>query len=304
MELRELRYFLAVCETGSVTAAARRCFISQPSISAAISGLERELGVILFVRHRKGVAATQAAEALYLRARQLVDDALSLKTLFEPAPAATLTLGLMRSLDIRRTLDILKPLTGASDLRLFLVDDEAPCDARIVARNMLREGEEFAALWSEGYVLALPPRHELRFKPRLSMADLQGLRLIGRCNCENANETADLGFKPEIVAVATTEEWAMALVEAGVGAAVIPEGVAATGGQVTTRPLADLGLRREVGIAYRRADAASPGVRRILEAVSGGGSNRDRNAARSDPTGPSHRPSPPGQKKLSQPARA
>lgn len=267
MELRELRYFLAVYETGSVTAAARRCFISQPSISAAISALERELDVQLFVRHRKGVAATEAAQALYPRARDLVDGAFSLKSLFEPAPAASVTLGLMRSLDIRRTLDLLKPLTQAGDLRLFMVDHEAPCDARIVARNMIREDEGFAPLWSEGYVLALPPRHELRFKPRLSMADLQGLRLIGRCNCENADETADLGFKPEIAAVATTEEWALALVEAGVGATVIPEGVATPGAQVALRPLSDLGLRREVGVAYRRADAASPAVTRILAAM-------------------------------------
>ena len=50
MELRELRYFLAVYETGSVTAAARRCFISQPSISAALAALERELGEILSTR--------------------------------------------------------------------------------------------------------------------------------------------------------------------------------------------------------------------------------------------------------------
>ena len=267
MELRELRYFLAVYETGSVTAAARRCFISQPSISAAIAALERELGAILFVRHRKGVAATAAAEALYGRARRVVDDALSLKALFEPQPATELTLGLMRSLDIPRVLPLLKPLTEPGDVRLFLVDSEGPCDARIVARRMTDESEAFAPLWSEGYVLALPPRHELRLKPQLTLADLDGLPLIGRCNCENADQTGDLGFKPQIVAVATTEEWALALVEAGVGATVIPEGVVPPGARIATRPLADLGLRREVGVAYRQADAGSPAVTRILEAV-------------------------------------
>jgi len=267
MELRELRYFLAVYETGSVTAAARRCFISQPSISAALAALERELDTILFVRHRKGVAATAAAEALYGRARRLVDDALSLKALFAPQPAARVTLGLMRSLDIPRTLAILKPLTESPDVRLSLVEADEPCDARIVARRMTDETEAFFPLWSEGYVLALPPRHALRLKPELTVADLEGLRLIARCNCENADQTADLGFKPEIAAVATTEEWAMALVEAGVGATVIPEGAAPTDARVVIRPLADLGLRREVGVAYRQSDAASPAVARILEAV-------------------------------------
>lgn len=267
MELRELRYFLAVYETGSVTAAARRCFISQPSISAAISALERELNTVLFVRHRKGAAATAEAEALYVRARRLVDDAMSLKTLFAPAPVTRLTLGLMQSLDIRRTVEILKPLTESPDAQLSLVDADQPCDARIVSRAMAGEAEAFVPLWSEAYVVALPPRHDLRFKAALTLADLEGLRLIARCNCENAAATADLGFKPEIAAVATTEEWAMALVEAGVGATVIPEGVAPANTTAVIRPISDLGLRREVGLAYRQADAASPAVARILAAL-------------------------------------
>lgn len=267
MELRELRYFLAVYETGSVTAAARRCFISQPSVSAAIAALERELDTVLFARHRKGVAATAAADLLYRRARPLVDDALSLKALFEPTPAAEVTLGLMRSLDIPRVLPLLKPLTQAGDVRLFLVEADAPCDARIVSRSMTDKDEAFAPLWSEGYVLALPPRHQLRLKSQLTLADLEGLPLIGRCNCENADQTGDLGFKPQIVAVATTEEWALALVEAGVGATVLPEGVVPPDARVATRPLADLGLRREVGVAYRQADAGSATVTRILQAV-------------------------------------
>jgi len=264
MELRELRYFLAVYETGSVTAAARRCFISQPSISAALAALERELETILFVRHRKGVAATAAADALYGRARRLVDDALSLKALFEPLPAARLTLGLMRSLDIPRTLTILKPLTESPEVRVSLVEANAPCDARIVSRAMAGEAEAFMPLWSEAYVVALPPRHDLRFKAALTLADLEGLPLVARCNCENAADTADLGYRPDIAAVATTEEWAIALVEAGIGATVLPEGVVPADTTAVIRPISDLKLRREVGLAYQQADAASPAVARIL----------------------------------------
>jgi len=269
MELRELRYFLAVYETGSVTAAARRCFISQPSISAALAALERELETVLFVRHRKGVAATAAADALYVRARRLVDDALSLKALFAAPPATGVTLGLMQSLDIPRTLALLKPLSEDPGVRVSLVGAQEACDARIVARNVAREDEAFLPLWSEGYVVALPPRHDLRLKPTLAIGDLAGVPLIARCNCENAESTADLGFKPEVAAVATTEEWAIALVEAGIGATVLPEGVVPASTTAAIRPLSDLPLKREVGLAYRRADAGSPAVTRILEALSG-----------------------------------
>lgn len=269
MELRELRYFLAVYETGSVTAAARRCFISQPSISTALAALERELETVLFVRHRKGVAATAAADALYGRARRLVDDALSLKTLFAPPPAARIVLGLMSSLDIPRTLALLKPLSDDPAVKLSLVGAHEPCDARIVARNVAGDDEAFLPLWSEAYVVALPPRHDLRLKPALTLRDLEGVPLIARCNCENAGATADLGFKPDIAAVATTEEWAIALVEAGIGATVLPEGVVPASTTAMIRPISDLALRREVGLAYQRADVGTPAVTRILEAMGG-----------------------------------
>jgi DNA-binding transcriptional LysR family regulator len=51
MDIRELRYFAAVFRERNLTAAAKRCFISQPSISAAITNLEAELGTALFIRH-------------------------------------------------------------------------------------------------------------------------------------------------------------------------------------------------------------------------------------------------------------
>jgi DNA-binding transcriptional LysR family regulator len=64
MDVRELRYFAAVFTERNLTAAAQRCFISQPSISAAIASLESELGTTLFIRHKKGAAPTAAAEQL------------------------------------------------------------------------------------------------------------------------------------------------------------------------------------------------------------------------------------------------
>ena len=70
MDIRELRYFAAVFRERNLTAAAKRCFISQPSISAAITNLEAELGTALFIRHKKGMAPTEAAERLHAVARR------------------------------------------------------------------------------------------------------------------------------------------------------------------------------------------------------------------------------------------
>src|SRR5438876_2809167 len=113
MDIRELRYFAAVMRERNLTAAAKRCFISQPSISAAITALEAELGATLFIRHKKGVAPTAAAERLHAFARRIIHDADAARNLFRlPAARQVLTLGLMRTLDIPRTVALLKPLTG------------------------------------------------------------------------------------------------------------------------------------------------------------------------------------------------
>ncbi|MGV7350041.1 LysR family transcriptional regulator [Mycobacterium kansasii] len=75
MELRHLRYFLAVADTGNVTRAAERSFVAQSALSAQIARLEAELGSDLFVRSTRGVRLTAAGEALLPLATRLLSDA-------------------------------------------------------------------------------------------------------------------------------------------------------------------------------------------------------------------------------------
>jgi DNA-binding transcriptional LysR family regulator len=70
MDLRELRYLVAVAEAGHVGRAAERLFISQPSLSYALRKLERELGVVLLERHARGVTLTEAGRDVVAEARR------------------------------------------------------------------------------------------------------------------------------------------------------------------------------------------------------------------------------------------
>ena len=81
MELRHLRYFVAIAEERSFTRAAERLWVAQPGLSSQVRRLEAELGVTLFTRHTRGVDLTEAGELFLERARTVLaaaDDALAI----------------------------------------------------------------------------------------------------------------------------------------------------------------------------------------------------------------------------------
>jgi DNA-binding transcriptional LysR family regulator len=281
MDIRELRYFNAVFRERNLTAAARRCFISQPSISAAITNLEAELGTTLFIRHRKGVAPTQSAEQFHSVACRIIDEADAARNLFrKPLARAALTLGLMRTLDMPRTIALLKPLTGNSDVALRLVGVHETADARIISKNIIDADEHFVPLWVERYVAALPASHPLTLKDRLRTSDFAGVAMIDRCHCEQSEFLDRTASPRKPAAIAESEDWAMALVAAGVGVAIVPEGVARANPDVAVRDI-EIKVRRQVGLAYSatrppsnalkdfiaRLQKQRPGGRRVTEAA-------------------------------------
>jgi len=257
MDIRELRYFAAVFQERNLTAAARRCFISQPSISAAITNLEAELGTTLFIRHKKGVAPTRSAEQFHSVARRIIDDADAARNLFRtPSARHALTLGLMRTLDMPRTIALLKPLTSASDVALRLVGIHEAADARIISKSMINADEHFIPLWVDRYVAALPPSHPLTLKDKLRTSDFAGVAMIDRCHCEQSEFFSRSAQPRKTVAIAESEDWAMALVAAGVGVAIVPEGVARGNPDVAVREI-EVEVKRQVGLGYSAVRPAS-----------------------------------------------
>lgn len=73
MELRVLRYFLTLCEMGSITAAAKELNMTQPALSRQMQSLEEELGDPLFIRDKKGIVLTDAGSYLSKRAMDILN---------------------------------------------------------------------------------------------------------------------------------------------------------------------------------------------------------------------------------------
>jgi DNA-binding transcriptional LysR family regulator len=88
MDTRKIRYFLALCEEQSFTRAAKRCGVSQPSLSAAIKSLERELGASLFLRSRKQTTISPLGIAVRPHLQQIDHFAEKAKLQIAPSSAA------------------------------------------------------------------------------------------------------------------------------------------------------------------------------------------------------------------------
>jgi LysR family nitrogen assimilation transcriptional regulator len=86
VDLRALRYFIAVLEAGSLSRAASSLYVAQPALTAQIKKLEGELGAQLFERSHAGVTPTAAGMQLYHDARRLLSDAAALRERFQRAP--------------------------------------------------------------------------------------------------------------------------------------------------------------------------------------------------------------------------
>ena len=73
MTLKQLRYVVTVAETGNITEAAGKLFIAQPSLTASIQELEKEFGIRIFERGKKGISLTKEGEEFLGYARQVLD---------------------------------------------------------------------------------------------------------------------------------------------------------------------------------------------------------------------------------------
>ncbi|GAA3917169.1 LysR family transcriptional regulator [Litoribacillus peritrichatus] len=259
MDVRSLRYFMAVYQAQSISAAAKQCFVAQPSISSAIQQLEDQLETQLFVRHPKGVAPTEAADKLFPLAKQLSNDLNAIGNLFKTTPVKIpFRLGLIRSLGADRMGQLLKEFVAEVDgMDLTLVQPDEQCDARIITTNYLQPQEHFIPLWQDHYLLAVPETHPLGLKSQLMVEDLANVPFIHRSPCEALDSLNYVLGREQIAldvrARIQTLEYALALTSAGVGCALtpgIPKLLEHEG--IRFIPLTDIDLSRTIGLAYNK----------------------------------------------------
>ncbi|WTW99685.1 LysR family transcriptional regulator [Streptomycetaceae bacterium NBC_01309] len=191
MDLRELRYFVAVAETRHVGRAAERLFISQPSLSHAIRQLERELGVPLFTRHSRGMEPTDAGRDLLPYARrtlQAADQFSQVARTHATGDAGRLRLGFQASgagtlgPRIRARFAELRPGVEL-ELKRYNWGSEVPAlragevDVAYVWQPNDLTGLASLRLAEEARVIALPVDHPLARERELTLAQIRDVPL-------------------------------------------------------------------------------------------------------------------------------
>jgi DNA-binding transcriptional LysR family regulator len=191
MELRHLRYFVAIAEERSFTAAAERLWVAQPGLSTQIRRLETELGVRLFERHTRGVDLTEAGALFLERARAALaaaDAASSVGSDLKGGAAGTLRVGLATPTRWKGTAALLERFARERDgVELTVLEGDAGTlwhdlregrlDAVIAPSSFASPDLRTLKLGTEPWAVLMAEGHRLAGTGPIDSQQLQGERI-------------------------------------------------------------------------------------------------------------------------------
>ncbi len=278
MNISQIRYFMAVVETGNFTKAAERANITQPTLSAGIKRLEEDLGAALFERGR-GAALTPSGARFLPRARVLLQEwTAARRELRQARPARQrLRLGHMPGLPLRGLAGLLGGFVQAQpDVALESLEAPAATLRRRLdlgrldaALLLLPEGGDKDAgtglqsltLQRQRYKLALPLRHALAHRATVKVAELHDQAFVIHPDALVMPAAEKLfaahNARPRIVGKAESDAALLALVEAGLGAAILPHWLAGASERISSPALAELKTSHRIALLWRYGTAGA-----------------------------------------------
>lgn len=253
MELRQLRYFVAVAEERNISRAAKRIFLTQPALSRQIKALEEELGQCLLERQAHSISLTPAGETLLREARALLAQAETLvEKVRNSAQAVRLVVGYAPSLAAgllsaavgsftQKHRDAQVELFDLSTAEMLAGLESGRLDVALtVGEDRERRGLHWTPLVRSPLQLAVPANHALATQAVVTPAEAARESLLAFCQRDYPEYWEGLigwlkahGQRPRIAAEYDGVDSLMAAVESGLGVAVVavrpgrlvPEGV-------------------------------------------------------------------------------
>lgn len=286
MELSQIRYYLALCETLHFARAAERCNVSQPSLTRAVQKLEQELGGLLVHRGRRLIRLTELGELV----RPLLNEVLSNAARAKVAAArhsngnrTVLRVGFSSSIGpvqlapflgefIAQHLRVELTLVEGSLPRLNDLLFESAIDAAVVAYVGVPDKRlRYHPLYRERIVVVSPKGHRFEHLDSVRLSDLRDENFLFRTNCDMGDfllaSCRRQGFEPRIVSRSAREDWVQSIVASGFGITVMPEFTHTDNLATVARPIVDPDLVRQLSLATvpgrRHEEAAACFLRAI-----------------------------------------
>ena len=278
MEMHQIRYFLAVCETLNLTRAAERCNVSQPSLTRAIKGLEDELGGPLFRRERNNTHLTGLGDMMRPHLSQVLtetDAAKERARSFAKAEDTELRVGLMCTIGPGRLLPFLQAFRDRHPRINLTISDG---NGASIEENLAKGGYDVAIyglprgvderfhsrrLYDERFVIGVAPGHAFERQNAVRLADLDKQTYVSRTECEFDGYVGGLfgqaGIGVSTVFRSDRDDWVQTMALAGLGFTYIPEHSVTLSG-LCVRPLIDPEISRQIQIVTVRGRPHAPAV--------------------------------------------
>jgi LysR family hydrogen peroxide-inducible transcriptional activator len=287
MNLRDLRYLVALADERHFGKAAERCHVSQPTLSAQIRKLEEYLGVALVERQPRRVTLTPTGERIVERARRVLQESDAIVELAKADRdplAGPLRLALIPTvgpyllphvaLRFKRELPRLKLLLHEYQTEPLLAKLQAgELDVGILALPVPSDGLDTAKLYDEPFTVAVPAAHALARQDKVRLEDLRGETLLlledGHCLREQALEVCSRIRLHEAQDYrATSLETLRQMVAAGHGITLLPQLAAQTpvgsARGLRIKPFAKPAPWRSIGAVWRKSTTRGAAIEALV----------------------------------------
>ena len=271
MNLRDLRYLVAVAEHRHFGRAAEACFVSQPTLSTQLKKLEDTLGVTLIERTNRQVMLSAAGEQIVAQAHRVLQEVNTLTDMAEQHRdplGGDFKLGVIPTLAPYLLPKILEPIAQSfPNLRLQLTEaqtatlvrmlKQGDLDALLLALPLKEEGIVEQTLFTEPFYFAVPMGHPKAKQKTVTLGDLDGEAILlledGHCLREQALDVCQRHRAQENTNFrATSIETLRQMVDAGVGTTLMPKlAINDAAKNIRYLPFRKDQPHREVGLCWR-----------------------------------------------------
>lgn len=293
MNLRDLKYIIAVADSRHFGKAAERCFVSQPTLSGQIKKLEEELDITIFERTNRSVEITPVGAAILAHARLILEQADLIQQLaraHQDPLAGPLRIGAIPTLSPYLMPLILRPLKKRyPQMRLVLSEEltdtllerlrNHEIDAALLATPVAKQDFDSLPLFDEPFWIAYPSTHPFYMKDRITLRDLNNENLLllaeGHCLARQAMEVCHLKQRQTQGEMddlrASSLETLIQLVGAGFGITLVPalamRGSWTTDSGVVAQPLAIADASRRVALVFRHSFPRRAALQAFADAI-------------------------------------